>query len=97
MNVIYRITPDLQKKFKTPIGSLFKGQFNRVVEIVSYEIRKNEKAKIIAVGDAVSENFMTNKFYPHILIIDNKIMRKKIKPIKILADKSIKTRGDRDG
>lgn len=52
------------------------------------QLLKEEKpTKIISVGDAVSDSLVKHGFSPHVLIVDNKIMRKPITPISVGAKK----------
>jgi len=51
-------------------------------------IKDTEPNKIITVGDTVSANLTKKGIHPHVFIIDNKIMRKPITPIKVDADQT---------
>jgi uncharacterized protein (UPF0218 family) len=82
---ILLLTPSLRKKLKKPIGVLIKGSFNETLIELQEFISREKPAKIITVGDAVTESCIKNNLKPNISIIDNKIMRRSIQPIKMEA------------
>jgi len=54
------------------------------------QLIKDEKPpKIIAVGDVVSKNMKEHRIPIHIIIVDNKVLRKTIKPIKVRAETTL--------
>jgi len=55
-------------------------------------IKDVEPSKIITVGDTVSGNLKKKEIYPDILIIDNKVMRRPITPIKVCVDQTLHLR-----
>lgn len=73
----------MREKLKEPLGVLIRGSFEETMKELGRMIDKEKPVKIVAVGDAVSENMMKHGFHPHILIVDNKVMRNPIQPIKI--------------
>jgi uncharacterized protein (UPF0218 family) len=52
-------------------------------------IETEKPSLIISVGDVVSHNMIENKIFPGVLIVDNKVMRKPIRPITVNADQTI--------
>lgn len=54
--------------------------------IVKTLIEKEKPEKLVTVGDQVSQDITNNSLLPDILIVDNKIMRKRIPPISATAD-----------
>ncbi len=56
------------------------------VTIVQALIEKEKPAKTVTVGDQVSEDLTSHGLLPHVLIVDNKIMRKEIPPIIATCD-----------
>lgn len=62
------------------------------MKILETLIEKEKPAKIVTVGDQVSQDLTTHSLLPDVLIIDNKIMRKEIPPISATADKVIKVK-----
>jgi len=79
----------LRKKLKKPLGTLIGGEFEETIREFKKILAKVEPTKLIAVGDAVSEALMKNGIFPEVFIVDNKIMRKGIVPIKFDAERTI--------
>ena len=88
MNIRY-LTPQLRKKLKKPLGTLFHGSLEETMTLVKILIEKENPVKIVTVGDQVSQDLTNHSILPNILIVDNKIMRKKIPPISATADNII--------
>ena len=87
MKVIYQLNAKLRRKLHTPFGILVKGflpdnkdEIDKILEIQKSPI-------LISVGDRVSRDLFTNKFNLKLIIIDNKCMRKRIKPKKFFVEK----------
>ena len=54
------------------------------------EIMKKEKPlMIISVGDVVSSNMTKHGIFPQVMIVDNRVMRKRITPISLDADQTL--------
>jgi uncharacterized protein (UPF0218 family) len=51
-------------------------------------IKETKPAKVIAIGDRVSGNMARNSILFDVAIVDNKIMRKPITPLKFEAEKT---------
>jgi uncharacterized protein (UPF0218 family) len=51
-------------------------------------VDETKPAKIIAVGDRVSENLIKSSLLPDTVIVDNKIMRKPVASLKFDAEKT---------
>jgi len=87
MKVIYQLNAKLRRKLHTPFGILVKGflpdnknEIDKILEIQKSPI-------LISVGDRVSRDLFTNKFNLKLIIIDNKCMRKRIKPKNFFVEK----------
>jgi len=52
-------------------------------------IREEKPPKIIAVGDVVSKNMTEHHILTHVMIVDNKVLRQNIKPIKVKAKRTL--------
>jgi len=52
-------------------------------------ILEQKPSKIIAVGDVVSKNLTEHQIPAHIIIVDNKVLREDIKPIKFKAQTTL--------
>ena len=83
------LTPALRRKLKSPLGLLIQGSFDETAKRLRALIDKEKPAMLISVGDVVSNNMMKQGIQPGVSIVDNKVMRKKIKPIQIKANKTL--------
>lgn len=84
----YYLTSDLRKQLKKPMGLLIRGSFKETMRKLREIVDKEKPVKIISVGDRVSINLVENSLLPHLLIVDNKIMRRRISPISISVNKA---------
>jgi uncharacterized protein (UPF0218 family) len=85
----YRLTPELRKKLKKPIGTLLRGSFDETIKKLKDLVQKENPPMIVSVGDSVSRNLTENDMFPKLSIVDNKVMRKRIQPIALTADKTL--------
>jgi uncharacterized protein (UPF0218 family) len=81
MGVIYSVTPELRAKLKQPFGLLIKGSFDKTMRELGEIIETEKPPKTVAVGDTTSKNLHDYLMCPHLSIVDNQCMRKKIKPL----------------
>jgi hypothetical protein len=86
---IRHLTPQLRKKLKKPLGTLFQGALDETMKILETLIEKEKPAKVVTVGDRVSQDLADHHILPDVLIVDNKIMRKEIPPISATADRIV--------
>lgn len=89
MTVKYVLTPQLRLKLKQPLGKLIQGSFEQTMKTLKDLIEEEKTPTIISVGDIVSKNLIENNIPPKLLIIDNKVMRKKIEPFSLKAEKTV--------
>jgi uncharacterized protein (UPF0218 family) len=89
MMIVYRLMPTLRRKLKRPLGMLIRGSYSETIRKVKDVIEKEKSPRIISVGDTVSENLVRNNIFPQLSIVDNKVMRKSIKPIALGADETV--------
>jgi len=75
-----------------PLGLLLRGSFEYTTDNLKELIKDMAPSKIITVGDRVSENLVKKGISPHVLIVDNKIMRRPVAPIKVDADQTLHLR-----
>jgi uncharacterized protein (UPF0218 family) len=85
----YRLTPELRKKLKKPIGTLVRGSLNETMKKLKDLVEKENPPMIISVGDIVSKNLTRNNMFPKLSIVDNKVMRKRIQPIALTTGKTL--------
>lgn len=89
MTTEYRLTPELRKELKNPIGTLIQGSFNETMKKLKNLVEKEKPPMVISVGDTVSKNLAENHMFPKLSIVDNKVMRKRIHPISLPIDNTI--------
>jgi len=73
-------------------GQLITGSFDETMEELKKLIDEEKPPKIIAVGDCVSENMINHNLLPHILVVDNQIMREKIDPVVMNVDQTLRVK-----
>jgi uncharacterized protein (UPF0218 family) len=74
---------------KNPQGLLIEGPFEEAMEKLKKLIAKEKPSTIISVGDIVSLHMIKHGIALNILIVDNKTMRKPIKPITVDVDQTL--------
>lgn len=85
----YRLTPELRKELKKPIGTLIGGSFNETMKKLKDLVEKENPPMMISVGDIVSKDLTRNNMFAKLSIVDNKVMRKRIQPIALTAEKTL--------
>jgi len=88
LTIVYRLTPELRRKLKKPLGMLIQGSFNETIKKFKDIVEKEKPPRIISVGDTVSKNLLKNNIFPQLSIVDNRVMRKSIKPVALGADET---------
>jgi len=83
------LTPRLRQELKNPLGTLLKGSPEQTMKKLTDLILKEKPECIISVGDMVSQNMLKYDIQPQIMIVDNKVMRQKSKPIKPTSGKLV--------
>ena len=86
---ILRLPEKLRARLKEPLGTLISGNFQETMEKLRKLIEKEKPLRIIAVGDAISECMIKNGIQLNLFIVDNKIMRQPITPLKFKAKKTL--------
>jgi uncharacterized protein (UPF0218 family) len=89
MNIAYSLTPELRRSLKKPLGMLIQGSFSETIRKFKDVVEKEKPPKIISVGDTVSKNLVKNNILPQLSIVDNRVMRKSIKPVALGADETV--------
>ena len=80
MAVAYKVTPELRVRFKQPFGLLVAGSYAETMAVMAELMKRELPPMIISVGDRVSRNLVDFKMPPKVSVIDNKCMRRRIKP-----------------
>lgn len=86
MSIAYRLTAKLRKKLKKPLGELICGSYQETVEKLKLLIEKEKPSYVVSVGDVVSKNLADAQVRLKLMIVDNRVMRSNIEPIKVVAD-----------
>jgi len=89
MAISYRLTPELRRELKKPIGTLIQGSFDETIKKFKDFVKKENLPIIISVGDIVSKNLAENNMSVKLSIVDNKAMREKIQPIALKAHNTL--------
>jgi uncharacterized protein (UPF0218 family) len=90
MVIAYSLTPELRIKLKKPIGTLVRGSFAETMKIFKDMIEKEKPTVIISVGDTVSKNLAQNHIFSQLSIVDNRVMRRNIPSMPLIAEKTIR-------
>lgn len=88
MFTIYALNEKIVEKFKQPFGLLIKGTASETSQYLKELFGKEKPTKIITVGDKVSRNLSDRGISVQLSIIDNKSMRKRVKPL-VLGQKTL--------
>lgn len=83
------LTPTLRKKLKSPLGLLIQGSFRETMRRLKKIIENDKPSTLISVGDVVSSNMIKHGIPPRVLIVDNKVMRKRIAPIQVRVNRTL--------
>jgi hypothetical protein len=83
------LTPELRQQLKNPLGQLITGSPKETMTKLKQLIKEEKPAKIISVGDVVSKNMTGHHIPIHTIIVDNRVSRKTIKPIKVKAKRTL--------
>ncbi len=92
MVIVYSLTSELRRRLKQPLGILVRGSFAETMKKLKEMVRNEKPSIIISVGDTVSRNLIRNQLFPKLTIVDNKCMRKSIRPVSVAADRTVQVR-----
>jgi len=85
---IYILPRELRKKLKEPLGTLIAGNLNETAARLKELIEKENPTKLVSVGDAVTKSMIEHGILPNVFIVDNKVMRKSVTPLKATSDQT---------
>jgi len=77
----WRLTPKIREILKKPHGELIRGSLSETAEKIKLIVEREKPSMLISIGDVVSRNLLRRGLNPDLIVIDNKVMRRKIKPI----------------
>jgi len=86
MSIAFQLPVRLRRKLKKPLGELICGSYRDTIEKVKAIVDKEKPPCVISVGDVVSKNLSEANVQPKLAIVDNRVMRAAIEPLKIAAD-----------
>jgi uncharacterized protein (UPF0218 family) len=86
------LTSTLRKKLKSPLGLLIQGSFTETMQRLRGLIDEEKPSLLISVGDVVSSNMISYGIAPRVLIVDSKVMRKRIAPIQARVNQTLHLR-----
>lgn len=92
MSIVYSLSTELRAKLKEPLGTLVRGSFNETMNRLINMVREEKPPCIVSVGDTVSKNLEENHILTRLSIIDNKAMRRAIRPFSSAAEKTLRVR-----
>jgi uncharacterized protein (UPF0218 family) len=83
------LTQDLRQELKNPLGTLIKGPPKETMKQLKLLIQKQKPPYLISIGDDVSQNMLKHGLQTQIIVVDGRIMRESIKPLKTLVTAKI--------
>jgi len=80
------LTNTLRRRLQKPLGTLIKEPPARSMRYLERLFQEKKPPKIVAVGDFVSEKICGAGLRADLYIVDNKIRRRAIEPLRIATD-----------
>jgi GTP-dependent dephospho-CoA kinase len=80
MNIEYTLTPKLRIFLKDPFGTLITGTAKETMTTLKVLIEKNKPARLVSVGDVVSQNMHECGLHPQLTVIDHISLRDQAMP-----------------
>jgi len=87
LKIAYQTTPEIRDQLKTPFGKLLRGTYTETAKKLKAIVRDSKPPKIVTVGDKVSKNLYRQGIIPHLVVTDNRSMRRRIRPTKYTVDR----------
>lgn len=86
---IRRLTANLRRELKSPLGLLIKGSLETTTRTLRRLVEKERPEKIISVGDIVSGTMIKGGIYPQISVVDNRVSREPVEPFRMEVDRTL--------
>ena len=86
------LTPNLRKRLKAPLGLLIRGSPDQTIRRLMEIIGEENFTELVSVGDDVSKNLVERGVVPRVLIVDGRIMRRPVTPIRVKVDHVLRVR-----
>ena len=77
---------------KNPLGLLFKASSGSTIEALNQLIHEEPNTLLVSVGDCIRAYLFNHDIKPDLFIVDDKVMRKQISPIKADADAVVRVK-----
>ena len=74
------LTGDLRQRLKNPLGELIRGTPSVCNRSLMSVVQRESPTKVVLVGDRVSRNVIQSGVHADVVIVDNKEMRRDVKP-----------------
>ena len=78
---VWILTEKLRERLAKPNGELISGSVEETAEKVKAIIEKEKPRMVITVGDLVSKSLLDAGVRPHVMVVDGKVMRRRVKPL----------------
>lgn len=89
MNIEYTLTPKLRVLLKEPFGILITGTAQETMAALELLIEKEKPARVISVGDVVSQNMHECGLHPQLTVIDHISLRDQAMPKQPAAENTV--------
>ena len=90
MTIVYRLSPELRQKLKTPIGTLVRGSFSETINRLETMISTEKPALLVSVGDTITRNLVKKGIKAKLVIVDNICMRRAVeRPVQVELDRTV--------
>jgi uncharacterized protein (UPF0218 family) len=80
MNPEYTLTPSLRVFLKEPFGILITGTAKETMAALKALVEKEKPARLVSVGDVVSQNMHESGLHPQLTVIDHISLRDQAMP-----------------
>jgi uncharacterized protein (UPF0218 family) len=82
-----KLPNDKRAELKKPLGSLIKGKPSETIRHLKKILEIQNPLMFASVGDFVSANILEHCINPDIIVIDHRIMRQDVEPMKLCREK----------
>jgi GTP-dependent dephospho-CoA kinase len=89
MKIEYTLTPRLRAFLKEPFGTLITGTPKETMVALKTLLKKEKPARVISVGDVVSQNMHEFGLHPQLTVIDHISLRDQAMPKQASVEKTV--------
>jgi len=87
-----KLTEEARRELKKPLGLLLLERENKTIEQLKQILKGHKTGKTIVIGDYTAKRILDNGLTADIIVIDNKTMRKNIRPLTTTQEETIRVR-----